>query len=322
MWILAGVFALFFVAVVLAGFAISGSPSKGRKQTTTRLEKISAPQSRFAPEDSVDVRIEDRLSTVPWLDKFLRRMDLSERLKLMLYQADVNWTVGRLTLMSIMLVLSTGTLVQLRTDTVALSLVVAFCSGAVPFAYVLRKRENRFDQMRQYLPEALDQMVAAIRAGHSFTSAMGMASKESMEPIRREFRQCFDEQNYGLELRGALLNLQHRIPIGEVRMIVTAILIQAESGGNMTEILENVAHLIRENFRLRRQVQVHTAQGRMSGWILSLMPVALGFALYMIRPQQVSLLWTHPLGRKLMTTAVIMTLLGGLMIRKIVRIRI
>ena len=110
--------------------------------------------------------------------------------------------------------------------------------AAVPFLYVLRKRSQRFEQMRQFLPEALDLMVSAIRAGHSFSSAMGMASKESPEPVRREFRQCFEEQNYGLELRAALSNLEYRMPIGEVRMIVTAVLIQSESGGNLTEILE------------------------------------------------------------------------------------
>jgi tight adherence protein B len=187
---------------------------------------------------------------------------------------------------------------------------------------VIQKRSKRFEQMRQFLPEALDLMNAAIRAGHSFTSAMGMAAKESPEPVRREFRQCFDEQNYGLDLRGALANLHYRMPISEVGMIVTAVLIHSESGGNLTEILDKVAYLIRENFRLRRQVRVHTAQGRMSGWVLAIFPFVLGFLLYLINPTQMRVLWTHPTGRKLMYTGLAMTVVGGLFIRKIVRIRI
>jgi len=322
MWILVIVFAAFFAALVLAGFGLSARASKEFKETTTRLAALTAPQSAAAREDVYNVRREETLSTLPWLDELLRKLDLSERLRLFMYQADMKSTAGRIILWAVLLALAAGTLVQLRTGAALLAIIVAGCAAATPFLYVLRRRNRRFDQMRQFLPEALDLMAGAIRAGHSIASAMGMVAKESPEPIRREFRQCFDEQNYGLELRAAFSNLQYRMPIGEIRMIVTAVLIQSESGGNLTEILENVAHLVRENFRLRRQVQVHTAQGRMSGWVLTLMPVAIGFLLYLISPAQMSVLWTNPTGRKLMYAAVAMTALGGLMIRKIVRIRI
>ena len=192
----------------------------------------------------------------------------------------------------------------------------------MPYLYVLHKRGRRFDRMRQYLPEALDLMVAAIRAGHSFSSAMGMAAKECPEPIRKEFRQCFDEQNFGLELRLALLNLAHRVPIHDVRILVTAVLIQNETGGNLTEILDKVAYLIREDFRLQRQVRVHTAQGRLTGWILSLLPPILGVLLYLVNPEQMSILWTRSSGQKMLVGAIVMTLIGGLIMRKIIRIRV
>jgi tight adherence protein B len=323
MWILAIVFAAFFGAVVLAGFALAASPrTKQIQATTARLEALTAPQSSTARENVINVRLEERLSTIEWLDDLLRKADFSGRLKLLLYQAELNWTVGRLLLTSTMLALFAGALMYARTGAFLMGFIVAVIAGWAPFLYVLRKRDARFELMRQFLPEALDLMSGAIRAGHSFSSAMAQASKESPEPIRREFRQCFDEQNYGLELRAALANLQYRMPIGEVRMIVTAVLIQAESGGNLTEILEKVAHLIRENFRLRQQVRVHTAQGRMSGWVLTIMPVVLGFLLYLINPKQMSLLWTHPTGRKCVYLALAMTTVGGICIRKIVRIRI
>jgi tight adherence protein B len=322
MWILLIVFAVCFAVVILVEFALFAPASKELEHTVSRLEGLHSPQNKTTRENIVSVRREERLSTMPWLNEFLRKVNFSGRLSLLLCQAELNWNVGRLLLSTTLLSLLFGYPVYYRTHGFLLSVITAACAGAAPFLYVLRKRDKRFDQMRQFLPEALDLMVAAIRAGHSFSSAMGMASKESPEPIRREFRQCFDEQNYGLELRAALSNLQQRMPIEEVRMIVTALMIQSESGGNLTEILEKVAYLVRENFRLRRQVQVHTAQGRISGWVLTGLPVVIGFLLYLINPKQMSVLWVHPMGRKLMYVAIMMTAIGGILIRKIVRIRI
>jgi tight adherence protein B len=262
------------------------------------------------------------LSGVEWFDEMLKKLNYSENLRLLLYQADLKWTVGKLLLSAVGAAIVAGYLVYLRSGAVVLAVPIAILAGAAPFFYVLQKRARRFDKMRQYLPEALDMMVAAIRAGHTFGSAIGMASKDSPEPVRSEFRQCFDEQNFGLELRFALQNLAHRVPIHEIRIIVTALLIQSETGGNLTEILDKVAYLIREDFKLQRQVKVHTAQGRMTGWILSLLPPALGVLLYLANPQHMSLLWERPIGRQLMAASIVMTTIGALIIRRIVRIRI
>lgn len=322
MWILGIVFVAFFSAVALIGVALSGSEPKTQKKVASRLSALTAPQCSEAREGALQVRREERLSLVPWLDEWLRKTDLAGRLQLLLYQSEVPWTVGRLLTSATLLALASGYAVYLRTGAFPLGIAVGLFAGSIPFQYVVRRRDRRFEQMRQFLPEALDLMVASIRAGHTLSSAMGMAARECPEPIRKEFRQCFDEQNYGLDLRSALSNLQYRMPIGEVRMLVTAVLIQTESGGNLTEILEKAAYLIRENFRLRRQVQVHTAQGRMSGWVLTVFPVVIGFLLYLLNPEHMSLLWTHPTGRKLVYTGLVMMTIGGLLIRKIVRVRI
>jgi tight adherence protein B len=322
MWIIAVTFVAFFLAVVLVGSAVTTSRSKETKQTRSRLELIAAPQSDFAKEDMLAMRRVEQLSGIPWLDSLLRRVDIADPIRLALHQADLKWTVGRLLMMSGLLAVVAGLLVYLRTGALLLAIVIGIATGCGPYLYVLRKRAYRFDRMRQYLPEALDLMVAAIRAGHSFSSAMGMAAKESPEPIRREFRQCFDEQNFGLELRFALLNLAYRVPIHDIRILVTAVLIQNETGGNLTEILDKVAYLIREDFRLQRQVRVHTAQGRLTGWILSLLPPILGLVLYLVSPDQMSLLWRRPMGQKMLVASIVMTLTGALIIRKIVRIRI
>ena len=314
-------FAVFFALVLLALNLITGKRSQAKKRINTRLEQIAAPQSGPA-EARDEFRKTEQLSGIPWLDEFLRRIDFSDGVRLLLYQADLKWTVGKVFGLACLLAAASGCAVYWRTGAILFALIVAALAGYAPFLYVMQVRARRFDRMRQYLPEALDLMVAAIRAGHTFTSAMGMAAKESPEPIRREFRQCFDEQNFGLELRYAMENLAYRVPIQDIRMIVTALLIQSESGGNLTEILDKVAYLIREQFKIQRQVRVHTAQGRLTGWILSMLPPILGCALYFMNPQHMSVLWTTPIGKKILVASSIMTVIGALIIRKIVRIEV
>jgi tight adherence protein B len=321
MWLLVIVFAAFFLAVTLVAYAIAAPRAKETQRTLSRLESLASPQSKAAKEDSLNLRRDEQLSDLPWLDRLLQHMD-AERLRLLLYQADLKWSVGQLLLTSASMALVAGTLVLLRTGALLLAFGIGALAGSAPFLYVLRRRSRRFDRMRQYLPESLDLMNAAIRAGHSLCSAMGMAAKESPEPIRREFRQCYEEQNFGLELRLAFTNLAYRVPIHDIRIVVAAVLIQSESGGNLTEILDRVAHLIREDFRLQGQVRVHTAQGRMTGWILSLLPAVLGVALYMVHPEQMSVLWTTEVGRYMLYGSLTMTTVGALLIRKIVRIQV
>jgi tight adherence protein B len=318
------VFLVIFIAVIALANVLTAGDRKQAKQTIARLDAIaSVPHAPENQGDLVDLTREAPLSSIAWLDALLSKLDLAAKVRLFLYQAGLEkWTVGKLLLYSACAALSFGCVVFLRTRAVPLCLLSGFGAAALPFLYIVRKRASRFDRIRQLLPEALDLMVAAIRAGHSFSSAIGMASKESPEPMRSEFRQCFDEQNFGLDTRVAMSNLAYRVPIHEVRVIVTAILIQREAGGNLTEILEKVAYLIREDFRLQRQVRVHTAQGRLTGWILSILPVVLGFLLYLFNPENMSLLWQRPVGLKLLYGAAAMTLMGALIIRKIVRVRI
>jgi tight adherence protein B len=142
------------------------------------------------------------------------------------------------------------------------------------------------------------------------------------DPIGREFRICFDEQNYGLELRAAMHNLTRRVPIQDIRIVTTAILIQKETGGNLAEVLDRCGHVIRERFRLKKEIRIRTAQGRLTGIILTLLPVILGFLMFLVNPDHMSLLWKHPLGVKMLYASGVMTIVGGLIIRKIVRIRV
>jgi len=317
----AAVFTGVFLVVALLLTAMGTCASQQMKQTLARLDAVLLSTTK-AGDEVIDIRRQELLSTIPWLNRLLQRIDLFPRLRLLIYQADMNWTVGGLMLMSIFSWVVVGNLVYWRTHENLFSNFMGLVATMAPFIFVRYKRSLRFNSFEEKLPNALDLMVSALRAGHSLNSAIGTVAKEAGEPVSREFKKCFDEQNFGLELRTAMQNLAVRVPIDDVRMMVTAILIQKESGGNLAEILEKAAHIIRDRFRLKRQIRVHTAQGRLTGWILAILPVVLGLMLYLVNPENMSLLWKRPIGVKMLYTASVMTIIGGLIIRKIVRFRV
>jgi tight adherence protein B len=313
------VFTGIFAVVALLMIASWTGTSQQAKQVRDTLESVLA-TGRSGPNNQiVDIRKNELLSAIPWINRWLLRIELAPRLQTMLYQANLKWTAGGLMLMSLVCFLIPSYLIYLKTQTVILSLLMGLLVGGIPFAIVLHKRSQRFKKFEQGLPEAIDLMVSALRVGHSLNAALGLVTRECPEPVRSEFRICFDEQNYGLEVRTAMNNLVTRVPLQDLRMVATAILIQKESGGNLAEVLDKTAHVIRERFRLKRQVAVHTAQGRLTGWILSFLPVVLGIALYFLNPETMSLLWKRELGIKLLYAAGSLTIIGALIIRKIVR---
>jgi tight adherence protein B len=310
-----GVFGV-FVLLLLAGG--SGAAQRG-KQTRANLELAVAHNARVSGEQQViDVRKHEVFSVVPWLNSWLQSISLASRLRNVLNQANLQWTASSFLLSSIACFIVTAYLVYLRTSSVLFSGVVGLVLACAPLTFVLQKRKRRFNDFEQGLPEALDMMVSAMRAGQSLAAALRLVAYESPDPIGSEFRICFDEQHYGLELRAALENLITRIPLQDMRIVVTGILIQKESGGNLAEVLDKASYVIRERFRLKQQVRVHTAQGRLTGWILACLPLALGIGLYLVNPEVMSVLWTRPIGVKLLYISGIMTTIGMLIIRKIV----
>ena len=319
MWTLLIALVVAVAAVVFAIKLLRGSAPE--QQVQRRLKSVQ--RSEFAQtEFETDLRKEDLLSGVPWLHRLLARLDVAARLRLLMHQAGMERTVGSLLMVCLFSWIGTACLLYLRFRSVGLAAGLGAAVIPLPLLYVLNARSRRFLQFDEQIPDAIDMLVSALRAGHSFMSAIGFMGQESREPLSGEFRKCFEEQNYGVDLRTALLNLGARIPVQDLQIFIAAVLIQKESGGKLAEILEKVAQTSRERYRLRKQVRVHTAQGRMTGWILSLVPIALGFAMYLVHPEGISVLWTNPTGIKLLYTAGIMNLLGALVIRKIIRIRI
>lgn len=314
------IFISVFIVVALLAAATGAGASKQDKAMLARLDSaLATSQSGTDMADLlVDVRKSELLSTIPWMDRLLRKLELTPRLRRLLYQANLKWTVGGLMLMCSLAFVVGGYLVYLRTGAILFALAAGLALGFAPVGFVLFKRRRRMDKFEEGLPEALDLICSALRVGHSLNSALGLVTRECPDPVGPEFRVCFDEQNYGLELKTALDNMVSRMPVQDLRIVVTGILIQKESGGNLAEVLEKTSDVIRERFRLKRQVRTHTAQGRLTGMILTLLPLTLGCALYFINPHMMSLLWTKEFGQKLLYGAGILTVIGGVIIRKIV----
>jgi tight adherence protein B len=318
LYIIVAVFLGVFLIVVLVAAASGSGATDQTRAIMTRLESAIAVGKPEMADLIVDVRRHDVVSSIPWLDRALTKMELAPRIRRFLYQANIKWTVGQLALFCGVCFIVPGYLIYLRTDAWLFGFLIGLVTGSGPIIFVFQKRKRRLGKFEQGIPEALELIVSALRVGHSLNAAMGLVSRECAEPVGGEFRLTFDEMNYGLELKSALDNLVTRVPIQDIKIVVTAILIQRESGGNLAEVLEKTAQVIRERFRLKRQVLTHTAQGRLTGWILTLLPIVLGVLLYMVNPDLMSLLWKKPMGVKLLYAAGIMIFIGGMIIRKIV----
>jgi tight adherence protein B len=312
------VFVGVFAVVALLLIATGSGAAQQQKQVLATLDSALATESRETREQILNLRKKDALSGIPWLNQRLLTAELGPQIQNLLHQADLKWTVGGLLSMCAASFLVPALLVNMRLGNLLVACAVGLACGSLPFVVVFFKRGKRFNSFQEGLPEALDLMVSALRAGHSLIAAMGLVSRECPDPVGIEFKACFEEQNFGLELKNALDNLIKRVPLQDLRIVCTAIMIQKESGGNLAEVLDKTAHVIRERFRLKRQVMTHTAQGRLTGWILTLLPVALAFALYTVNPDMMSILWKREIGIKLLELAVAMIIVGGLIIRKIV----
>lgn len=310
-----GVFAIAALLILAVG---KGSAAQS-KHAVDALDLNQKQVKVEAYDQFSDFRKSVMLSAVPFFNRLLLKMELAPYLRILLYQASLQWTVGGMLLVSMACCLVPACLMYLRTGSILLGLLAGGAFGLAPLGIAYYKRGKRFSKFEEVLPEALDLLVSALRVGQSLNSALGLVSRECPAPVSTEFRICFDEQNFGLELRSAMENMTTRVPLQDLKIVTTAILIQKESGGNLAEVLEKASSVIRERFRLKRQIKVHTAQGRMTGWILTLLPLSLGVAMYFVNPEMMSVLWTNPLGIKLMWGAAASLVLGTLIIQKIVR---
>lgn len=289
------------------------------KQLERRLRALSAADDRSPPSKLVKERV---LSDMPGLQRTLQRMPHAHQLDRLIVQSGLEWTVSGLLLSSAVLWAAGALALSMLRQPLELMVAAGTALAAVPWLYLQRKRQQRLALMERQLPEALDLIGRALRAGHAFSAGLQMAGDELPDPIAGEFRLVHDEINYGTSLQQALNNLGERVPITDLRYFIVAVLIQRESGGNLTEILSNLSHLIRERHKLYAKVRVLSSEGRMSAWILGLMPFALAALLNLMNPEFMSAMWKDPIGITILKWLTVMMVIGLLMLRRIIRIRV
>jgi len=313
---------LFSLFLVLGAYLLA---THGTDAKRARLQKrLSEALLHSAHTEDMEIVLarNELMSEIPWLNRSLVRMQAALQLKRMLDQADLHITPSRLIMFSGM----AGLLAALAASVISVSILLMLGAGlsaaAVPFVHVYWKRKKRFDAFLELLPDALDLMSRGLSAGHAFSEALHMVSAEMPDPIATEFRKTYEEQNLGLSLKLALENLTQRIPLLDLRMCVTAIMIQRETGGNLAEILEKVAYTIRERFRILGDLKTLTTSSRMSAWLLCGLPIFVTIVITFMNPEYMDILWKDHRGHYLIATAMFLQVTGMLIVRKILRIKI
>lgn len=315
---------LTFVAVLLLLLALNtlwqtykGSSAKKIEQ---RLRTLGA---------SLDTSVQSALlkermfSQVPFVERLLLNMPRVKLLDQFILQAGRDWPIFRLLLGSLLMgLIAAGFLSVVLLQPMVLALGIGIAVSFTPFLYLARLRSKRMAKLEVQLPEALDLMGRALRSGHAFPSALQMVGDEMPDPIASEFRAVHDEVNFGVSLQQALTNLTERVPLTDLRYFVVSVLIQRESGGNLTEVLANLSRLIRERLKLLSKVRVLSSEGRLSAWILILMPFILAGLMSIFNPKFIAPLWNDPIGISIVKIMLFLMALGVLMLRSIVRIRV
>ncbi|PYS83857.1 MAG: hypothetical protein DMF67_07290 [Acidobacteria bacterium] len=313
---------IFCLVLVLSAYLLATHGSEKRRVRLQQRLAEALLHSAHSEDSEVRLAREELMSEIPLLNRALLELQFATRLRRVIDQADLNLTVTRLLMFSAMAGILGALAVWMLTPNWVFALLAGLSAAAIPFVHVFWKRHQRLREFLALLPDALDLMSRALQAGHAFAESLHMVSTEMPEPIATEFRKTYEEQNLGLSLKLALENLSERVPLLDLRLCVTAILIQRETGGNLAEILEKVAQTIRERFRILEDLKTLTTSSRMSAWILCGLPVFIALAVTVMNPEYMSVLWSDPRGHRLLAVAVALQITGMLVIRKILRIKI
>jgi tight adherence protein B len=317
------VLAFSVVAVIVLLISLLASTDDRQEVIRRRMEAVMKAERRGGPSLGLKLLRDEMFSSVPLLHRWMTRWSWFPRFQIFLTQAGIKIKPGKFVLLCGVLSL-TGYLIAAHTISRFPGAPIAFgvVAGAIPFVLAALKRRKRLRKFEEHFPEALDLLSRAVRAGHAFTTGLEMIGKEASEPIAGEFRKTFDEQNFGIPVRDALLNLAERVPLMDVRFFVTALLVQRETGGNLAEILDGLARVIRERFRLYRDVSVKTAQGKLTAGILIALPLLMMCILGMINPSYMRVLFEDRLGLIALAIAAVLQIAGSAIIWKIIHIEV
>lgn len=315
---------LIFLAVVLLieGAYLVWNSSKGpeAERIARRLRMMSA--GAHGGEHNISIIKERMLSKTPVMQRILLQVPRVGAMDRLLQQSGVTWSVSDFFGLSLLAFLAALFAASYLPAPWLFSLVIATVVAMLPYFYVTRAKTKRLDRIEQQLPDAMDLMGRALRAGHAFPTSLKMVGDEMSDPIAAEFRIAFDEVNFGIAMPEALMNLATRVPSTDLRYFVIAVLIQRETGGNLSELLASISAIIRDRLKLMGQVRVLSAEGRMSAWVLGLLPFGAALMIQLTNPKFLEILYTDPGGRKMLAVVAVMMVLGVLAMRKIINIRV
>jgi tight adherence protein B len=290
-----------------------------RKRLDERLREVGQTVDSGEAAAIIKQIQEGRLQGV---EKLIARTSMGPRLSMLIEQSGTRTTSATIMVLSLATAFAVWFIAGLFVHLPFAGPVSLLVGAFLPTLWLRRRRTVRLRHFEEQFPEALDMLSRAMRAGHAFQTALGTAGEEMAPPVGEELKKVFDRQNFGLPLNDALKELTERVPLVDVKFFVTAVAIQRESGGNLAEILDNLAHVVRERFKVQRQVRTHTAHGRFTGFVLLALPAGLAIALSFIAPAQMHLLFTEPLGRMMIVGAIVMQTLGFFWIRKVIKIEV
>ena len=324
MWIL---IAIMFVAGAGAVYGIHGlithvPDALAARRLDKRLHEVSMPAMPEAETNDTTVLAHLSKGALPSLDRLASQYRAGSSLSKLLEQAGSRLTPSTVLVASVVLAATAAMPVLMLTNYPLLAIPAAMLAFTLPFFWLVRCKSVRLKKFEEQFSEALDLLSRAIRAGHALQTAMGMVAEEALDPIGPEFRKTFDQQNYGLPLREALNAMADRVPLMDMHFFVTAVLIQRETGGNLSEILDNLARVVRERFKILRQVRVHTAHGRLTGYVLLALPSALGIALSILNPSHMEPLFREHVGKMALLGAGVMQTIGYFWIKRVIKIEV
>ena len=314
-----------FVVVALAVFVIASLMDERSSKARLLRERLSTVQKsgrEREPIQELALLRDEVMSRIPAFDNLLRNSPQIAGLQTLLEQADVKSRAGNVLLLCLLSGAGLGLVVLLFSGFPQFAWLGLILGAFLPYAYANYKRTKRFSKFEELFPEAIDTLARAVRAGHAFTTALELIANELAEPVASEFRKLFEEQKFGLPVRDALINLTERVPLVDVKFFVTAVMLQRETGGNLAEILDNLSYVIRERFKIMRQVRVHTAQGRMTMMLLMGLPPVIVVTMQAMNPSFIRPLFDDPIGHLLIVVGITLQTVGYFVIRKIIQIQV
>ncbi len=311
-------------AAVFVGMSLLDERSARARVLRDRLSNVRKPDEQSTPD--LALLRDEVLSRIPAFDTFLRRSERVSALQKVLAQGNVDVRAGNFLIICAVSAVAAGAITVIaaggQSQAFLFGWVGALVGFFLPYAYASHMRTKRFARFEEKFPEAIDTLARAVRAGHAFTTALEMIANEVSEPVAGEFRQLYEEQKFGLPVRDALLNLADRVPLVDVKFFVTAVMLQRETGGNLAEILDNLSYVIRERFKILRQVRVHTAQGRLTMVLLMALPPTIVCVMLLLNPGFIQPLFTDPVGHMLIVGGITLQTMGYFVIRRIIRIQV